>query len=208
MRRYRTGPGEAPLSSAELSMSTGVLARNDENGCRPGTGAPVSQGARIAASCHRRPSPRGQSEPSMRLLHRSTEKLSRCCFLPFSYEPCFHTHAMKSRLGPMQKGFCSDSRPGAAIYPAGSKAQDSRRSHQKNKTALFSTESFLVLRLARFLTPLSPPPPRFSRRTADRSFGLPRVGATTPPACVPPPQPPAASQSCHCVRLASLSPIP
>ena len=49
-------------------------------------------------------------------------------------------------------------------------------------------------------TALTPPQPLFSRRTADRSLGLPRVGATVLPACVPPPQSPASSQSRHRVQ--------
>ncbi len=174
---------------------------------RPGQAASIPGRSRNPLLSTQAQSPHGQSEPSMRRPHESTEKLSGfCSFLPFSYEPCFHTHSMKSRLGPMQKGFLIQGLVLLSV-PTGSKAQDSRRSHQKNKTVLFSFQQkvFWFCVWLSFIS-LRPPPPLFSQRTADRSFCLPRVGAITPPACVPPPQSPASSHSCHHVQP-TLSPI-
>jgi hypothetical protein len=89
----------------------------------------------------------------MRRLHKSTETL-HSFFLAFFIGTLLPYACNEEPPGPDAKGV-PDSRPSAAICPAGSKAEDSRRSHQKNKTVLFlfSTESFLVLRLARFLYP-------------------------------------------------------
>ena len=90
----------------ERQHRTACVSKRMTRQSRPGQAASVPGRSRNPLLSTQAQSPHGQSEPSMRRPHESTEKLSGfCSFLPFSYEPCFHTHSMKSRLGPMQKGF-------------------------------------------------------------------------------------------------------
>ncbi len=140
-----------------------------------GTGASVPRRSRNPLLSTQAHSPRGQSEPSMRRPHESTEKLSGfCSFLPFSYEPCFHTHSMKSRLSPMQKGFLIRGLVLLSV-PRAQRPKTRVAVTRRTKRFLFSFQQkvFWFCVWLSFIS-LRPPPPLFSQRTADRSFCLPR----------------------------------
>ena len=72
----------------------------------------------------------------MRRPHESTEKLIGCFLLRFFIEPCFHTHSLKSHLGPMQKGFLIQGLVLLICHTALT-GQVSARSHQRKRFLIF-----------------------------------------------------------------------